>query len=104
METLLMIMITTTEYEHLIYLLLATADKLLKWSENGMVIPDNIIVGESLYDDARLDAIDSREEKRRRDAAKDKALAKKIKAYAKRRAEMIRASKSKKPKQKKTNQ
>ena len=28
-----------------------------------MVI-DNIIVGESLYDDARLDAIDSRNEKR----------------------------------------
>jgi len=49
-----------------------------------------------VYDDARLDAIDARNEKRKRDAAKDQIAAKKIKAYAKRRADMIRASKKKK--------
>lgn len=90
-------MINQTEYEKLIDLLYHTANQLEKWSQEGMVI-DNIIVGESLYDDARLAAIDSRNEKRRKDAAKDRILAKKIKAYAKRRADMLRASKKKKTK------
>jgi hypothetical protein len=91
-------MINQKEYEQLIFLLQTTADKLIKWSENGMEMPNGIIVGESLYDDARLAAIDSRNEKRRKDAEKDRILAKKIKAYAKRRKEMLRASKKKKSK------
>jgi hypothetical protein len=90
-------MINQKEYEKLIALLYYTANQLEKWSQEGMVI-DNIIVGESLYDDARLDAIDSRNEKRKRDATKDKIAAKKIKAYAKRKAEMLRASKKNKSK------
>jgi hypothetical protein len=90
-------MIDQKEYEKLIALLYYTANQLEKWSQEGMVI-DNIIVGESLYDDARLDAIDSRNEKRKRDATKDKIAAKKIKAYAKRKAEMLRASKKNKSK------
>lgn len=90
-------MINQTEYEKLLDLLYHTADQLEKWSQDGMVI-DNIIVGESLYDDARLDAIDARNEKRKRDAAKDRIAAKKIKAYAKRRADMLRASKKNKSK------
>jgi hypothetical protein len=90
-------MINQTEYEKLLDLLYRTADQLEKWSQEGMVI-DNIIVGESLYDDARLDAIDSRNEKRKRDATKDRIAAKKIKAYAKRRADMLRASKKNKSK------
>jgi len=90
-------MIDQKEYEKLIALLYHTANQLEKWSQEGMVI-DNIIVGESLYDDARLDAIDSRNEKRKRDAAKDRIAAKKIKAYAKRKAEMLRASKKNKSK------
>ena len=90
-------MIDQKEYEKLIALLYHTANQLEKWSQEGMVI-DNIIVGESLYDDARLDAIDARNEKRKRDAAKDQIAAKKIKAYAKRRADIIRASKKKKSK------
>ena len=85
-------MINQTEYEKLIALLYYTANQLEKWSQEGIVI-DNIIVGESLYDDARLDAIDSRNEKRKRDATKDRIAAKKIKAYAKRKAEMLRDSK-----------
>ena len=90
-------MINQTEYEKLIALLYYTANQLEKWSQEGIVI-DNIIVGESLYDDTRLDAIDSRNEKRKRDATKDRIAAKKIKAYAKRKAEMLRASKKKKSK------
>jgi hypothetical protein len=90
-------MINQKEYEKLIALLYYTANQLEKWSQEGMVI-DNIIVGESLYDDARLDAIDSRNEKRKRDATKDRIAAKKIKSYAKRKAEMLRASKKKKSK------
>jgi len=90
-------MINQTEYEKLIALLYYTANQLEKWSQEGIVI-DNIIVGESLYDDARLDAIDSRNEKRKRDATKDRIAAKKIKAYAKRKAEMLRASKKNKSK------
>ena len=90
-------MINQTEYEKLIALLYYTANQLEHWSQEGMVI-DNIIVGESLYDDARLDAIDSRNEKRKRDATKDRIAAKKIKAYAKRKAEMLRASKKNKSK------
>ena len=90
-------MIDQKEYEKLIALLYHTANQLEKWSQDGMVI-DNIIVGESLYDDARLDAIDSRNEKRKRDATKDRIAAKKIKAYAKRKAEMLRASKKNKSK------
>ena len=90
-------MINQTEYEKLIALLYYTANQLEQWSQEGMVI-DNIIVGESLYDDARLDAIDSRNEKRKRDATKDRIAAKKIKAYAKRKAEMLRASKKNKSK------
>jgi hypothetical protein len=90
-------MIDQKEYEKLIALLYYTANQLEKWSQEGMVI-DNIIVGESLYDDARLDAIDSRNEKRKRDATKDRIAAKKIKSYAKRKAEMLRASKKNKSK------
>lgn len=90
-------MINQTEYEKLIALLYYTANQLEKWSQDGIVI-DNIIVGENLYDDARLDAIDSRNEKRKRDATKDRIAAKKIKAYAKRKAEMLRASKKNKSK------
>ena len=90
-------MINQTEYEKLIALLYYTANQLEKWSQEGIVI-DNIIVGESLYDDARLDAIDSRNEKRKRDATKDRIASKKIKAYAKRKAEMLRASKKNKSK------
>jgi IS5 family transposase len=90
-------MINQKEYEKLIALLYYTANQLEKWSQDGMVI-DNIIVGESLYDDARLDAIDSRNEKRKRDATKDRIAAKKIKSYAKRKAEMLRASKKNKSK------
>jgi hypothetical protein len=90
-------MINQKEYEKLIALLYYTANQLEKWSQEGMVI-DNIIVGESLYDDARLDAIDSRNEKRKRDATKDRIAAKKIKSYAKRKAEMLRASKKNKSK------
>ena len=90
-------MINQKEYEKLIALLYYTANQLEKWSQEGIVI-DNIIVGESLYDDARLDAIDSRNEKRKRDATKDRIAAKKIKAYAKRKAEMLRASKKNKSK------
>ena len=90
-------MIDQKEYEKLIALLYYTANQLEKWSQEGIVI-DNIIVGESLYDDARLDAIDSRNEKRKRDATKDRIAAKKIKAYAKRKAEMLRASKKNKSK------
>ena len=90
-------MINQKEYEKLIALLYYTANQLEHWSQEGMVI-DNIIVGESLYDDARLDAIDSRNEKRKRDATKDRIAAKKIKAYAKRKAEMLRASKKNKSK------
>lgn len=90
-------MINQTEYEKLIALLYYTANQLEKWSQEGIVI-DNIIVGESLYDDARLDAIDSRNEKRKRDATKDRIAAKKIKAYAKRKAEMLRDSKKNKSK------
>ena len=90
-------MIDQKEYEKLIALLYYTANQLEKWSQEGMVI-DNIIVGESLYDDARLDAIDARNEKRKRDATKDRIAAKKIKAYAKRKAEMLRASKKNKSK------
>lgn len=90
-------MINQKEYEKLIALLYYTANQLEKWSQEGMVI-DNIIVGESLYDDARLDAIDSRNEKRKRDATKDRIAAKNIKAYAKRKAEMLRASKKNKSK------
>lgn len=90
-------MINQTEYEKLIALLYYTANQLEKWSQEGIVI-DNIIVGESLYDDVRLDAIDSRNEKRKRDATKDRIAAKKIKAYAKRKAEMLRASKKNKSK------
>ena len=90
-------MIDQKEYEKLIALLYHTANQLEKWSQEGMVI-DNIIVGESLYDDARLDAIDARNEKRKRDATKDRIAAKKIKAYAKRKAEMLRASKKNKSK------
>lgn len=90
-------MIDQKEYEKLIALLYYTANQLEKWSQDGIVI-DNIIVGESLYDDARLDAIDARNEKRKRDAAKDRIAAKKIKAYAKRKAEMLRASKKNKSK------
>ena len=90
-------MINQTEYEKLIALLYYTANQLEKWSQEGIVI-DNIIVGESLYDDTRLDAIDSRNEKRKRDATKDRIAAKKIKAYAKRKAEMLRASKKNKSK------
>ena len=90
-------MINQKEYEKLIALLYYTANKLEKWSQDGMVI-DNIIVGESLYDDVRLDAIDSRNEKRKRDATKDRIAAKKIKDYAKRKAEMLRASKKNKSK------
>lgn len=90
-------MINQKEYEKLIALLYYTANQLEKWSQEGIVI-DNIIVGESLYDDVRLDAIDSRNEKRKRDATKDRIAAKKIKAYAKRKAEMLRASKKNKSK------
>ena len=90
-------MIDQKEYEKLIALLYYTANQLEKWSQDGIVI-DNIIVGESLYDDARLDAIDARNEKRKRDAAKDRIAAKKIKAYAKRKAEMLRSSKKNKSK------
>jgi hypothetical protein len=90
-------MIDQKEYEKLIALLYYTANQLEKWSQEGMVI-DNIIVGESLYDDARLDAIDSRNEKRKRDSTKDRIAAKKIKSYAKRKAEMLRASKKNKSK------
>ena len=90
-------MIDQKEYEKLIALLYYTANQLEKWSQEGIVI-DNIIVGESLYDDARLDAIDSRNEKRKRDATKDRIAAKKIKAYAKRKAEMLRDSKKNKSK------
>lgn len=90
-------MIDQKEYEKLIALLYYTANQLEKWSREGIVI-DNIIVGESLYDDVRLDAIDSRNEKRKRDATKDRIAAKKIKAYAKRKAEMLRASKKNKSK------
>jgi hypothetical protein len=90
-------MIDQKEYEKLIALLYYTANQLEKWSQEGIVI-DNIIVGESLYDDARLDAIDSRNEKRKRDATKDRIAAKKIKSYAKRKAEMLRASKKNKSK------
>jgi hypothetical protein len=90
-------MINQKEYEKLIALLYYTANQLEKWSQEGMVI-DNIIVGESLYDDARLDAIDSRNEKRKRDATKDRIAAKKIKSYAKRKSEMLRASKKNKSK------
>ena len=90
-------MINQKEYEKLIALLYYTANQLEKWSQEGIVI-DNIIVGESLYDDARLDAIDARNEKRKRDAAKDRIAAKKIKAYAKRKAEMLRVSKKNKSK------
>ena len=90
-------MIDQKEYEKLIALLYYTANQLEKWSQDGIVI-DNIIVGEILYDDARLDAIDARNEKRKRDAAKDRIAAKKIKAYAKRKAEMLRASKKNKSK------
>lgn len=90
-------MINQTEYEKLIALLYYTANQLEKWSQEGIAI-DNIIVGESLYDDARLDAIDSRNEKRKRDATKDRIAAKKIKAYAKRKAEMLRDSKKNKSK------
>ena len=90
-------MIDQKEYEKLIALLYHTANQLEKWSQDGMVV-DNIIVGESLYDDARLDAIDARNEKRKRDATKDRIAAKKIKAYAKRKAEMLRASKKNKSK------
>ena len=90
-------MIDQKEYEKLIALLYYTANQLEKWSQDGIVI-DNIIVGESLYDDARLDAIDARNEKRKRDAAKDRIAAKKIKAYAKRKAEMLRATKNNKSK------
>lgn len=90
-------MINQKEYEKLLALLYHTANQLEKWSQDGIVI-DNIIVGESLYDDARLDAIDARNEKRKRDATKDRIAAKKIKAYAKRKAEMLRDSKKNKSK------